>query len=152
MRSLSTRYNSGSHPTNSPLLAVCPGGLQNLENSSLRLASISPECTSSLEARLYSSWFPVEHKLNPYFVHTYQLGDELGSGGHGFVITARHRIECHEVAVKFIIKEKVPKHAWMEDETIGKLPTEVMLLSFIDHKNIVKCLDIFEDDLYFYLV
>jgi hypothetical protein len=67
-------------------------------------------------------------------------------------MTARHRAEGHEVAVKFIIKKKVPDHAWVEDETIGRLPTEVMLLSCIDHENVVKCLDLFEDSLYFYLV
>lgn len=106
----------------------------------------------STDAGLYSAQFPLGHKLNSYFVKAYQLEDELGSGGYGFVMTAQNRLEGHEVAVKFIVKEKVPEHAWMEDETIGRLPTEVMLLSFIDHENIVKCLDLFEDSLYFYLV
>jgi len=57
-----------------------------------------------------------------------------------------------EVAVKFIVKSKVPEHAWIEDDVIGRLPTEVLLLSYVEHKNIVKCLDLFEDELYFYLV
>ena len=56
------------------------------------------------------------------------------------------------MAVKFIIKDKVPEHAWMEDDVVGRLPTEVVLLSFIQHDNVVKCLDLFEDLLYFYLV
>ncbi|TBU55839.1 kinase-like protein [Dichomitus squalens] len=67
-------------------------------------------------------------------------------------MTARHRIEGHEVAVKFIIKEKVPEHAWWEDDVFGRVPTEVMLLSLVNHENIVKCLDLFEDEVYFYLV
>ncbi|KAF8200829.1 kinase-like domain-containing protein [Pholiota molesta] len=104
------------------------------------------------EARLHSAQFPPRHQLNAHFVSTYQLEDELGSGGYGFVMTAYHRIEGHEVAVKFIIKDKVPDHAWMEDEVFGRLPTEVVLLSYINHENIVKCLDLFEDSLYFYLV
>lgn len=82
----------------------------------------------------------------------YQLEDELGSGGYGFVMTARHRLSRREVAVKFIIKEKVPEHAWMEDEVLGRLPTEVVLLTSIDHEHVVKFLDLFEDELYFYLV
>ncbi|KAF8893360.1 kinase-like protein [Infundibulicybe gibba] len=86
-------------------------------------------------ACLHSPRFAVGHRLNMHFVRAYKLNEELGS-----------------VAVKFIIKDKVPEHAWMEDEALGRLPTEVMLLSFIDHENIVKCLDLFEDDLYFYLV
>ena len=68
------------------------------------------------------------------------------------MMTAYHRTEGHEVAVKFIIKDKVPEHAWMEDDVVGRLPTEVVLLSFVQHDNVVKCLDLFEDLLYFYLV
>ncbi|KAF8224938.1 Pkinase-domain-containing protein [Tricholoma matsutake] len=106
----------------------------------------------NINARFYSRNFPINHTLNPQFVRTYALGDELGSGGYGFVMTAHHRIEYYEVAVKFIIKKRVPEHAWMENDAIGRLPTEVVLLSFLDHENIVKCLDLFEDSLYFYLV
>ncbi|KAI8972200.1 kinase-like protein [Trametes punicea] len=111
-------------------------------------------CEDSLlcKGRLYSPRFHPEHTLNPYFVRTYRLEDELGAGGYGFVMTARHRTEGHEVAVKFIIKDKVPEHAWWEDEMFGRVPTEVMLLSLVNHENIVKCLDLFEDDVYFYLV
>jgi len=101
---------------------------------------------------MHSSRFPLRHQLNPNFVHNYQLEAEIGSGGYGFVMTAYHRQEGHEVAVKFIIKDKVPEHAWMEDEVVGSLPTEVVLLSYINHESIVKCLDLFEDELYFYLV
>lgn len=104
------------------------------------------------EGRLYSARFDAEHMLNPFFVRNYQLEDELGAGGYGFVMTARHRHQDYEVAVKFIIKDKVPDHAWWEDDVYGRVPTEVMLLSLVNHENIVKCLDLFEDDVYFYLV
>ncbi|KAJ7595043.1 kinase-like domain-containing protein [Mycena floridula] len=105
-----------------------------------------------MDAHAFSHTFPVDHKLNPYFVRHYQLEDELGSGGYGFVMTAKHREEGYEVAVKFIVKSKVPEHGWMEDTVVGRVPTEVMLLSLINHDNIVKCFDLFEDPLYFYLV
>ena len=104
------------------------------------------------KGRLYSSRFHHEHVLNPFFVQHYHLEDELGAGGYGFVMTARQRAHGHEVAVKFIIKDKVPDHAWWEDDTYGRVPTEVMLLSLVNHENIVKCLDLFEDEVYFYLV
>jgi serine/threonine protein kinase len=68
------------------------------------------------------------------------------------VMTARPRAGGPEVAVKFIEKSKVPNSAWMEHEEIGRLPSEIMLLSLVQHKNIVRCLDVFEDPLYFYLV
>jgi len=115
-------------------------------------SSRAPISTFNLDSTLYSSHFPEGHRLNTHFVRQYELEDELGSGGYGFVMTARHRLARHEVAVKFIIKDKVPDHAWMVHEVYGKLPTEVMLLSVIDHENVVKCLDLFEDALYFYLV
>ena len=50
------------------------------------------------------------------------------------------------------VKDKVPEHAWWEDEVFGRVPTEVMLLSLVNHENIVRCLDLFEDEVYFYLV
>ncbi|KAF8070183.1 kinase-like domain-containing protein [Lyophyllum atratum] len=126
----------------------------NLDAHPFRTGKVEPSLhvPLNLDATLHSPLFPSGHKLNPHFVRHYELEDELGSGGYGFVMTARHRTEGYEVAVKFIVKSKVPDHAWMEDEAIGRLPTEVMLLSFIEHENIVKCLDLFEDSLYFYLI
>ena len=111
-----------------------------------------PRLHYSTDAAVFSSQFAEGHQLNADFVKAYQLQDELGCGGYGFVMTALDRIERQEVAVKFIIKAKVPDHAWMEDEAYGRLPTEVVLLSCINHENIVKCLGLFEDDLYFYMV
>jgi len=104
------------------------------------------------KASAYSRRFPRGHYLNADFVRWYQLGDELGAGGYGFVLTALHRLELREVAVKFIIKAKVPEHAWMEDKNARRVPTEALLIGLLSHPNIVKCVDLFEDDLYFYLV
>ncbi|KAL1742255.1 kinase-like domain-containing protein [Schizophyllum fasciatum] len=107
---------------------------------------------SAISRHRSESDMSITHRLNPHFVHEYQLEDELGSGGYGFVMTARHRKSGEEVAVKFIIKSKVPSYAWMQHEEVGQLPTEVMLLCFLDHPNIVQCKDLFEDSLYYYLV
>ncbi|KAJ3757940.1 kinase-like domain-containing protein [Lentinula raphanica] len=112
----------------------------------------SPVINYNLNSSAHSRHFPSGHQLNPHFVRIYELGDELGSGGYGFVVTAKNRIEGHEVAVKFIIKEKVPDYAWVNDERYGRLPTEVIILANVDHENIVRCLDIFEDAKYYYLV
>ena len=111
-----------------------------------------PGYRATTKASTYSRRFPRGHRLNAEFVRWYQLGDELGAGGYGFVLTAFHRLELREVAVKFIIKAKVPAHAWMEDKSARRVPTEALLLGLLSHPNIVKCMDLFEDDLYFYLV
>ena len=110
------------------------------------------ERTYPTKGCLYSHRFPAEHHLNASFVQSYLLGDELGAGGYGFVMTAHHRLQDCEVAVKFIIKSKVPEHAWMEDKHGNRVPTEALLLGLLDHQNIVGCIDLFEDPLYFYLV
>ena len=114
--------------------------------------SSRPGYRVTTKASAYSRRFPRGHHLNSEFVQWYQLGDELGAGGYGFVLTAFHRLELREVAVKFIIKAKVPAHAWMEDKSARRVPTEALLLGLLNHPNIVKCMDLFEDDLYFYLV
>ncbi|PPQ98612.1 hypothetical protein CVT24_003945 [Panaeolus cyanescens] len=116
--------------------------------SSYPASSTPPETNG----RCYSFHFPEGHHLNLDFVQRYRLQDELGSGGYGFVMTAYDTVMRCEVAVKFIIKDKVPEHAWMEDDLLGRLPTEVIILSTINHDNIVKSLDLYEDALYFYLV
>ncbi|KAH0589419.1 hypothetical protein H2248_005176 [Termitomyces sp. 'cryptogamus'] len=155
---LNASFSDYEHPGESsyhsePISLILSNPL-NLDTHPLKTGKIKPSLfvPLNLDATLHSPHFPSGHKLNPHFVRHYELEDELGAGGYGFVMTARHRVEGHEVAVKFIIKNKVPDHAWMEDETIGRLPTEIMLLSFIEHENIVKCLDVFEDNLYFYLI
>jgi hypothetical protein len=112
----------------------------------------APNAHYVTDASVFSSHFPEGHQLDAGFVEAYQLQDELGSGGYGFVMTANDRIAGHEVAVKFIIKDKMPEHAWMEDKSLGRLPTEVVLLSSINHESIVKYLSLFEDDLFFYMV
>ncbi|KAF9244878.1 kinase-like domain-containing protein [Melanogaster broomeanus] len=107
---------------------------------------------SSLPSSNYTPRFPTGHHLHPAFAQVYLLGDELGCGGYGFVMTALHRRFNYEVAVKFVIKEKVPEQGWINHNTLGRIPMEIALLRIVDHDNIIKCLDIFEDELFFYVV
>lgn len=120
--------------------------------SPLPVASVPALHSASLLGRSYSPRFPEDHRLLETFVRDYRLCDELGSGGYGFVMTAVDHQENVEVAVKFIIKEKVPEQAWMEDEVYGRIPVEVLVLHLVEHENIIKCLEFFEDELFFYLV
>ncbi|KAJ6593898.1 kinase-like domain-containing protein [Mycena capillaripes] len=144
----SSGYNSEPHPKKPPRSHGIPRASSDQHSCSAR----SPSKPLNLRASTHSPRFPPEHELNPYFVREYSLEDELGSGGYGFVMTAVHRFTGTEVAVKFILKEKVPDHSWMEDKIFRRLPTEVMLLRVIDHENIVKCLGLYEDPMYYYLV
>ncbi|KAJ3070928.1 hypothetical protein HDU99_002548 [Rhizoclosmatium hyalinum] len=79
----------------------------------------------------------------------------LGSGSFGFVITANRVVDGVEVAVKFLLKEKVPRNAWARDPILGLVPMEVYILrNEIVSKvaNVIQYLDYYEDEVYLYLV
>ena len=66
---------------------------------------------------------------------TYQLGEKVGSGGHGVVFQAWHLETGAFVAVKRIALEDI------DDEVLASTQTEVELLRKLNHQNIVKYID-----------
>lgn len=82
----------------------------------------------------------------------YSTISPLGSGAFGFVWTAVEKEHNKEVVVKFIKKEKVLEDCWVEDPKLGKVTLEIAILSKVDHANIIKVLDIFENQGFFQLV
>jgi hypothetical protein len=95
--------------------------------------------------------------LENYALHTdfaakYCIGEELGSGGFGFVISAIQKSTRREVAVKFIFREKVPAHAWANDADLGMIPMEIYVLKNVKHPSIIAFLDAYQDAKFFYLV
>lgn len=75
---------------------------------------LSPSIPQTVSAQ--ALW---HHAVHPLFLAQYELGDELGSGGFGFVVQARRLSDGMICAVKFIYKEKVPERAWVKDEHWG---------------------------------
>ncbi|KAB7505125.1 PAS domain-containing serine/threonine-protein kinase [Armadillidium nasatum] len=64
-----------------------------------------------------------------------------------------HRENIHLVVTKFINKAKIHKSSLVTDKKTGKkIPVEIDLLMKLDHPNIVKALDYYENDLYYQLV
>jgi serine/threonine protein kinase len=94
----------------------------------------------------------MNHTLNKEFTSKYILGQELGSGGFGFVVAAYERSTGIERAVKFIIKKKVPSNAWVNDSQMGPIPMEIYTLKHVRHENIIQYFDSYQDEVYFYLV
>ncbi|KAI8352019.1 kinase-like domain-containing protein [Mortierella sp. GBAus27b] len=92
------------------------------------------------------------HPLVPEFVAEYTLGEELGSGGFGFVVSATRRSDHKEVAVKFIFREKVPVYGWAKDPELGMIPMEIYVLRHVRHPNVIGYLNAFQDSKFFYLV
>uniref|UniRef100_H0WH29 PAS domain-containing serine/threonine-protein kinase n=1 Tax=Otolemur garnettii TaxID=30611 RepID=H0WH29_OTOGA len=82
----------------------------------------------------------------------YSALSPLGSGAFGFVWTAVDKEENKQVVVKFIKKEKVLEDCWIEDPKLGKVTLEIAILSRVEHANIIKVLDVFENQGFFQLV
>lgn len=102
--------------------------------------------------RCNSFKYMYNHKFNAEFLSKYELIDELGSGGFGFVLLAKEIESQKNVAVKFIFKNKVPRSAWVPDEKEGFIPMECFIMKQIDHPNIVKYLGSYSDSKLFYIV
>ena len=116
------------------------------------LLSQSPPVTP-IAAKPTTSFLHLKnHELHPLFLSQYTLGDELGSGGFGFVVSAFQNSTGMEVAVKFIIREKVPRYGWIHDPHLGVVPTEVSILSRVKHESIISIEDFYQDSKFFYLV
>ncbi|KAG1455040.1 hypothetical protein G6F56_007166 [Rhizopus delemar] len=94
----------------------------------------------------------MHHNLVPAFTQKYVLGQELGSGGFGFVVSAYERQTGIERAVKFILRKKVPKSAWVTDPEMGPIPVEIFVLKRVRHANIIQYCDSYQDQVFFYLV
>ncbi|XP_038605484.1 PAS domain-containing serine/threonine-protein kinase isoform X2 [Tachyglossus aculeatus] len=82
----------------------------------------------------------------------YNTLNPIGSGAFGFVWTARNKEENKEAVVKFIWKNKILEDCWVEDPELGKVTREILILSEIQHPNIIKVLDVFENEGFFQLV
>ncbi|KAK9492152.1 kinase-like domain-containing protein [Lipomyces doorenjongii] len=96
-----------------------------------------------------------DYALHPDFETRYLLGDELGSGGFGFVMSATRYSDSQEVAVKFIYRKKIPRHSWVQDPVHGPLPTELYILlrtTQSPHPNIIRLIEYFSDDHFFILI
>ncbi|XP_010604937.1 PAS domain-containing serine/threonine-protein kinase isoform X1 [Fukomys damarensis] len=76
----------------------------------------------------------------------------LGSGAFGFVWIAVDKEQNKEVVVKFIKKEKVLEDCWTDDPKLGKVTLEIAILYSVEHSNIIKVVDVFENQGFFQLV
>ncbi len=90
-------------------------------------------------------------KLSVAFTSKYILGDLLGDGAFGFVFTAKRIVDEEEVAVKFIIRTKIPKDGW---RSLGeeRLPQEVYMLQKLQHPNIIRYIEHLVEEDYVLLI
>ncbi|OHT05798.1 Serine/threonine-protein kinase PLK1 [Tritrichomonas foetus] len=77
----------------------------------------------------------------------YKRGEELGHGGFAKVFKAVNRSTGEEVAIKVTSRDRLKK-----PKAEQKHKTEVAIQMSLDHPNIVKAIDFFQDQFFTYLV
>uniref|UniRef100_UPI00398EE7CD PAS domain-containing serine/threonine-protein kinase isoform X2 n=1 Tax=Pristiophorus japonicus TaxID=55135 RepID=UPI00398EE7CD len=82
----------------------------------------------------------------------YSTLSPLGKGAFGFVWTASQKLGNKKVVVKFIQKDKIMEDCWVDDVDLGRVSQEIAILARLDHPNIIKVLDVFENQDFFQLV
>ncbi|KAI9351785.1 kinase-like domain-containing protein [Zopfochytrium polystomum] len=126
--------------------ASSPAVVQSYSSAPLRP---SPR---ALKATTTSPTLP-HYDLLPEFYKQYQLKFPLGVGGSAFVFAAMRRSDRKVVAVKFLFKDRIPADGWKQDRGLRRMvPIEAFILRKMDHINIVKFYDIYEDSKFVYLV
>ncbi|XP_059201242.1 PAS domain-containing serine/threonine-protein kinase [Centropristis striata] len=86
------------------------------------------------------------------FEEEYQPLKAVGKGAFGFVWKALRRCDGMEVIVKFISKSRIVSDCWVDDPMLGRVSQEIAILTRVQHHNIVKVLEVFENGSYFQLV
>lgn len=77
---------------------------------------------------------------------TYKIEGTIGKGSFATVKKAKHRETQVRYAVKVLSKKK------MSDEDKIAMQTEIEILKTVDHPNVVKLVDVFEDERHWCLV
>ncbi|TPX33175.1 hypothetical protein SmJEL517_g03815 [Synchytrium microbalum] len=90
-------------------------------------------------------------KLPKDFEAKYAVGELLGDGAFGFVLSATRKIDQKEVAVKFIIRKKLPKDFYTMTKD-GMLPSEIVILKSLHHANIIPYYDHYVEEVHIILV
>ena len=78
----------------------------------------------------------------------YRLGKLLGKGGFGKVYECVNMISLKHYAVKIVMKARMNKDA----ELVQLMEQELEVLQRTNHPNIVKLIDVYEDEVNFYIV
>lgn len=86
------------------------------------------------------------------FEEEYKTVEAIGKGAFGFVWKAIRDGDGQEVVVKFINKARIVSESWVDDPMLGKVSQEIAILTRVQHHNIVKVLEVFENENYFQMI
>ncbi|CAK8996775.1 Calcium-dependent protein kinase 2 (PfCDPK2) [Durusdinium trenchii] len=74
----------------------------------------------------------------------YKLAGKLGEGSYGKVRRATNRLTGEVVAVKSVLKKNMRR--------LQTLKREISIMKQVDHPNIIKLMDVYEDEAFLYIV
>ena len=80
-------------------------------------------------------------------ISEYKIEGTLGQGAYGKVKWAIHKASNEKVAIKFVEKNKLIRAGDAE-----RMQTEMKIITSLDHPNILKAYEIFEDEKFYYIV
>ena len=93
------------------------------------------------------------HKHSKKFSDFFIL-QKMGEGAYGKVNLCLHKVKKYIVVIKMIFKERILVDTWVRDRTLGTIPSEIQIMATLNKKpqeNILRLLDFFEDDDYYYI-
>lgn len=79
---------------------------------------------------------------------------KMGEGAYGKVNLCMHKAKRYIVVIKMIFKERILVDTWVRDRKLGTIPSEIQIMATLNkdpHENILRLLDFFEDDDYYYI-
>jgi calcium-dependent protein kinase len=88
----------------------------------------------------------VSHRKNPIEV-TYEVLEVIGKGGYGEVKKVKHK-ELDVIRALKVIK----KSRYKSPQELKMIKNEINIMKVVDHPNIVKLYEFFEDDENFYII
>lgn len=85
----------------------------------------------------------------------YKILKKMGQGAYGRVVLAENKEDPNYIVViKLIIKERILVDTWVRDRKLGTIPSEIQVMATLNknpHPNIMRLIDFFEDDDYYYI-
>lgn len=79
---------------------------------------------------------------------------KMGEGAYGKVNLCLHKKQRYIVVIKMIFKERILVDTWVRDRKLGTIPSEIQIMAALNKQpdeNILRLLDFFEDDDYYYI-
>ncbi|KAH3679504.1 hypothetical protein WICMUC_000925 [Wickerhamomyces mucosus] len=122
------------------------------EDQLLKLENETIERTKSF-SKLYPRKIGLKRREKS--IKEFKIIKKMGQGAYGKVVLAENIQDSnYKVVIKLIIKERILVDTWVRDRKLGTIPSEIQIMSTLNknpHPNIMRLIDFFEDDEYYYI-